>query len=145
MFDTIDGLPVHALVIHAVVVILPLMAVLTIVVAVRRGLRERYSWWVLAGNVVVAGLTLVAKQSGEALRASLGGQIAKEHAALGTLLPWFALFLVLTSVGMALTRRNRALGPVAVVLTIVAAVAAVVWTVRTGDAGTRAVWGSRGA
>jgi len=111
MFDTIDGLPVHALVIHAVVVVLPLMAVLTIVVAVRRGLRERYSWWVLAGNVVVAGLTLVAKQSGEALRASLGGQIAKEHAALGTLLPWFALFLVLASVGMALTRRNRALGP----------------------------------
>jgi len=145
MFDTIDGLPVHALVIHAVVVLLPLMAVLTIVVAVRRGLRERYSWWVLAGNVVVAGLTLVAKQSGEALRASLGGQIAKEHAALRTLLPWFALFLVLASVGMALTRRNRALGPVAVVLTIVAAVAAVVWTVRTGDAGTRAVWGSRGA
>jgi len=90
MFDTIDGLPVHALVVHAVVVLLPLMAVLTIVVAVRRGLRERYSWWVLAGNVVVAGLTLVAKQSGEALRASLGGQIAKEHAALGTLLPWFA-------------------------------------------------------
>lgn len=46
---------------------------------------------------------------------------------------------------MALTRRNRALGPVAVVLTIVAAVAAVVWTVRTGEAGTRVVWGSRGA
>jgi len=142
MFDRILGLPVHVLVNHAVVVLLPLMALLTVVVAVRGDLRERYSWWVLAGNVVVAGLTLVAKQSGEALQASLGGQVAKDHAALGTLLPWFALFLVLTSAGVGVTRRNRSLGPVAVVLTVIAAAVAVVWTVRTGDSGARAVWGS---
>jgi phage terminase large subunit-like protein len=142
MFDRILGLPVHALVIHAVVVLLPLMAVLTVIVAVRRGLRERYSWWVLAANVAVFGLTLVAKQSGEALQKSLGGQVAQDHAALGNLLPWFALFLALTSVGVGVTRRNRTLGPVAVVVTILAAAAAVVWTVRTGDSGARAVWGT---
>lgn len=142
MFDRILGLPVHVLVIHAVVVLLPLMAVLTVVVAVRGRLRERYCWWVLAGNVVVAGLTLVAKQSGEALQASLGGQVAKDHAALGNLLPWFALFLVLTSVGVGVTRRSRTLAPVTVAFTILAAVATVVWTVRTGDSGARAVWGT---
>jgi hypothetical protein len=64
MFDTIAGLPLHPLVVHAVVVLLPLMAVLTIVVAVRRNLRERYSWWVVAANVVIFLITLVTKESG---------------------------------------------------------------------------------
>ncbi len=141
MFDTIVGLPVHALVIHAVVVLLPLMALLTIVVAVRQGLREKYAWWVTGANVVIFLTTLVAKESGEALQQSLGGQVAKEHGELGSVLPWFALFLAVSSAAVAYTRRNKALGPIAVVVSIVAAVAAVVWTVRTGDAGARAVWG----
>jgi hypothetical protein len=140
MFDTIAGLPVHALVIHAVVVLLPLMAVLTIVVAVRKNLRERYSWWVVAANLVIFVITLVAKESGEALQKSLGGQVAQEHGELGDVLPWFALFLALASAATAVTQRNKALGPVAVVVSIVAAVAATVWTVRTGDSGARAVW-----
>jgi uncharacterized membrane protein len=140
MFDTIAGLPLHPLVVHAVVVLLPLMAVLTIVVAVRRNLRERYSWWVVAANVVIFLITLVTKESGEALQKSLGGQIAQEHGELGDVLPWFALFLALASAATAVTQRNKALGPVAVVVSIIAAVAATVWTVRTGDSGARAVW-----
>ena len=39
MFDTFAGLPLHPLVIHAVVVGIPLMAIITIVVAVRKNLR----------------------------------------------------------------------------------------------------------
>jgi uncharacterized membrane protein len=140
MFDTIAGLPLHPLVVHAVVVLLPLMAVLTIVVAVRRNLRERYSWWVVAANVVIFLITLVTKESGEALQKSLGGQIAQEHGELGDVLPWFALLLALASAATAVTQRNKALGPVAVVVSIIAAVAATVWTVRTGDSGARAVW-----
>ncbi len=140
MFDTIAGLPVHPLVIHAVVVLLPLMALLTIVAAVRKGLRERFAWWVVAGNAVNLVLTFVAKESGETLQKSLGGQIAKEHGQLGALMPFFALFILLTSAAVAVTRRNRALGPVAVVVAILAAVAGVVWTVRTGDSGARALW-----
>jgi hypothetical protein len=140
MFDTIAGLPLHPLVIHAVVVLLPLMAVLTIVVAVRPTLRERYSWWVVAANVVIFVITLVAKESGEALQKSLGGQIAQEHGELGDVLPWFALFLALASAATAVTQRNRALGRLAVVVSVIAAVAATVWTVRTGDSGARAVW-----
>lgn len=143
MFDKILGLPVHVLVIHAVVVLLPLMALLTIVTAVRPGLRERFTWWVSGANAVVFGLTLVAKESGQALQAALGGQVAKEHGELGSVLPLFALFLVVTSVGVGATRRNRSLGPVAVVFTVIAAIASLVWTVRTGDAGARAVWEGR--
>lgn len=141
MFDTITGLPLHPLVIHGVVVGVPLMAVVTILVAVRRNLRERFSWWVAGANTLLFLLTLVAKQSGEALQQARGGQIALEHGQLGSLLPWFALVLALASAAVAATSRNKALGPVSVVFSIIAAVAAVYWTVRTGDAGARSVWG----
>ncbi len=141
MFDTILGLPVHALVIHAVVVLLPLMALLTVISSVRASLRERFAWWVTGGNLVVFLITLVAKQSGEELQRSLGGRVALEHGQLGSLMPLFAFFLALTSSAVAVTKTNRALGPVAVVFTLVAAALAVFWAVRTGDSGTRAVWG----
>ncbi len=142
MFDTITGLPVHVLVLHLVVVGLPAMAVVSIVVAIRKNLRERYSWWVAGANLVMYGITLVTKESGEALQEARGGQLAIEHGQLGSVLPWFALVLALASAAVAATSRNRALGPVSVVFSILAAVAATYWTIRTGDAGARAVWGS---
>ena len=141
MFDTITGLPVHPLVIHAVVVGIPVMAILTILVAVRKNLREKYSWWVAGANFLLFLVTLVAKQSGEALQAAKGGQLAIEHGQLGSVLPWFVLVMTAGSAAVAGTSRNRTLGPVAVVISILTSIAAVWWTVRTGDAGARAVWG----
>ena len=141
MFDTITGLPLHPLVVHGVVVGVPLMAVLTVLVAVRKDLRERFAWWVAGANFLLFLLTLVAKQSGEALQQAKGGQLAIEHGQLGSVLPWFVLALTAASAAVAGTSRNRALGPIAVVVAIIAAVAAVYWTVRTGDAGARSVWG----
>ena len=141
MFDTFAGLPLHPLVIHGVVVGIPLMAIITIVVAVRKNLRERYSWWVAGANLLLFLLTLVAKESGEALQEARGGQIALEHGQLGSVLPWFVLVLTGTSAAVAGTSRNRALGPIAVVAAIVASGLSVWWCIRTGDAGARSVWG----
>ena len=141
MFDTITGLPVHPLVIHAVVVWIPVMAILTILVAVRKNLREKYSWWVAGANFLLFLITLVAKESGEALQEAKGGQLAIEHGQLGSVLPWFVLVMTAASAAVAGTSRNRTLGPVAVVISILTSIAAVWWTVRTGDAGARAVWG----
>jgi Kef-type K+ transport system membrane component KefB len=141
MFDTFAGLPLHPLVIHAVVVGIPLMAVITVVVAVRRNLRERYSWWVAGANLVLFLVALVAKESGESLQKARGGQLALEHGELGDVLPWFVLVLAAASAAVAGTSRNRALGPIAVVTSIVASVLAVWWCIRTGDSGARAVWG----
>ncbi|HEY7989489.1 MAG TPA: DUF2231 domain-containing protein, partial [Lapillicoccus sp.] len=135
MFDTITGLPVHPLVIHAVVVGIPVMAIVTILVAVRKNLREKYSWWVAGANFLLFLVTLVAKESGEALQEAKGGQLAIEHGQLGSVLPWFVLVMTAASAAVAGTSKNRALGPIAVVLAILSSVAAVYWTVRTGDAG----------
>lgn len=136
---TVTGLPLHPLVVHAVVVLLPLMALLTVLVAVRPAWRTK-AWWVVVGNALVAGASLLAKESGESLQASLGGQVAREHGELGEVLPWFAIALLVTSAALALLRSRRTPALVSAVVTVVAAVAAVWWTVRTGDSGARAVW-----
>ena len=98
MFDTIAGLPVHALVVHGVVVLLPLMSLVTVVWAfvpsapasrgrVCRGGGERRD-----DRHDVRGLL----QRGPHRR--LGGNVAVEHAQIATLLPFFALSVLFASI-----------------------------------------------
>ena len=62
MFDTVLGLPVHVLVVHAVVVGLPLMALVTAAVAFMPTLRLRLAWPVAVADAGVVLLTLVARR-----------------------------------------------------------------------------------
>ena len=139
MFDTVLGLPVHALVVHGVVVLLPLMALVTIVVALVPRLRF-LAWPVVAADAGIVAMTFVARESGEALQERLGGsQVAAEHAALGRNVIWFALGLLVASVIVATARGSRRILPAGVV-TVVAGALVVIWTVRTGHSGSEAVW-----
>lgn len=141
MFDTVFGLPVHLLVVHAVVVLLPLMALVTMVIAFVPRWRARVAWLVVAADVAMVVVTVVARQSGEALQRRLGGQIAAEHAAMGKDLVWFALGLLAASVLVALTRDARGGSPrLAAALTFVAAALVTWWTIRVGHTGADAVW-----
>lgn len=139
MFDTVLGLPVHALVVHGVVVLLPLMAVITAVVACIPRWRVHAAWPVAVVDAGLVAMTFVARQSGEALQTRLGGQVAQQHAALGRNLIWFALALFFASVVLALHRRSdkARLGAVGVV---VVGVLALWWTIRVGHSGSEAVW-----
>ncbi len=142
MFDTISGLPVHPLVVHGVVVLLPLMSVVSVVVAAWAPWRH-LARWVIPANFVVFLLAFAAKESGEKLQGRLGGEIAAEHAEYGDVLPLFALALLVASVVVwYATTRGGVLMTVSVVLVTVAALAATGWTVVTGDTGARAVWES---
>ncbi len=142
MFDTVLGLPVHVLVVHAVVVGLPLMAIVTVVVAFMPTLRLWMAWAVAVADAGVVVLTFVARESGEQLQQRLGGQVAQEHAALGRNLIWFALLVFAAAVAVALTRGSRRPGrsTVAGAVGVVAAVLAIWWTVRVGHSGAQAVW-----
>jgi cell division protein FtsW (lipid II flippase) len=145
MFDTINGLPVHALVLHATVVLLPLMALVTVLVAFRDRLRRQYAGWVALVDLLLVGLVLVTKLSGEKLQKRLGGNVAVEHGRLGDQLVWFAVGLFVASVVVVVTRQRSGVARIgAQVLSVVAAVALVVWTVRVGDSGAREVWGGAG-
>jgi hypothetical protein len=143
MFDTVTGLPVHALVVHAVVVLLPLMSVVTVLTAVLRSWRPK-ALWVAAADAAVFVASFAARESGESLQSRLqrlgNPAVAADHGRYGGLLPLFALFLVAAALGVHLAARRAQLMPVAIAVTVVAALAATGWTVLVGDSGARAVW-----
>lgn len=99
MFDTIFGLPTHALVVHAVVILLPLAAAGAVAVALVPPLRRRYGLLVAALAVVSVGSVPVATRSGQHLfdrkSATFGPNdvteagLMEQHRHLGLqLLPW---------------------------------------------------------
>jgi uncharacterized membrane protein len=143
VFDTIAGLPVHPLVVHAVVVLLPLAALGTIAVSVRAAWRP-YAKYLLGVNVLVLVVAFVARQSGEALyeRISSFGEneLVENHVDYGSVLPLFALFLVVAAAVVMASVGRPKLAPVAIVVAVVAGLAGIGWTVVTGDSGARAVW-----
>lgn len=143
MFDTIAGLPVHALVVHGVVVLLPLMSLVTVVWAFLPSAPARVGYAVVAGNAVMTAMTFVARFSGEALHRRLGGNVAVEHAQIATLLPFFALSVLVASMLVQGLRSGGVGLPLRLpgVLAGVVVAVALVWTVRTGHSGSEAVWG----
>lgn len=151
MFELINGLPVHPLVVHAAVVFVPLTLVGTILMLVRRKWRKALGWWV----VILAGLGMVfswvAKESGEALAEIVGEP--ETHAELGDVMPLvsgvlFLAVLIYVIVDRAMDRPtgdgNK--GGTPILVTIVGIVAVVVGLgatfqiYRVGDSGAKAVW-----
>jgi hypothetical protein len=143
MFDTVKGLPVHALVVHATVVLVPLMCLLTVLVALRPRLREKYAWWTFTGDVLGIALVYVTMQSGERFEERLGTNPAIErHEHLGRQLIWFVIALAVTALIVALTtKQGNALSLAGTLLSGVAAVLVLIWVVRIGHTGAEAVYG----
>jgi uncharacterized membrane protein len=147
VFDLINGLPLHPLVVHAVVVLLPLAALGTIAIAVRPGWRRTYGWLVVGITVVAAVFLPIATSSGEALEERVGSP--GEHAEMGDALIWFTLpMLVIVAALVWFDRRptpkvDGRLLKALPVLAVVAALACSVQVYRVGDSGARAAWGNR--
>jgi hypothetical protein len=99
----IDGIPLHPLVVHAVVVLLPLAALGAVVIAISRALRRSLGLPVLL--VALAGVASVpmATTTGEQLFLALGGQnplVAEHQQRASWLLPVAVAFLVLLAAGV---------------------------------------------
>lgn len=161
--DTVFGLPTHPLAVHAPVVLLPLVAVVTVVLAVHERWRGRVGWWLAAAVAVVLALLLVARQSGIELNDAFAGavdmsthqRLANQTVLLSTL--WLALVVAVVALDRA---RRAAPGPslsaatgtdttdtallvgtrVAAGLMAVVAVVATIWLVRTGHEGAYPTW-----
>ena len=149
MFESFNGLPMHPLVVHAAVVLIPLTCLGTILIAVRRSWRRTLGWWVVGLAFVSVGAAFVAKESGEALAKVIGNPV--EHAQLGNTLPIIAgvMFLATTALVVgdrwldadsAGHDRQPVLVTVLAVIAVIVAVGATVQTVRVGDSGAKAVW-----
>jgi hypothetical protein len=159
-FMEIAGLPLHPLLVHAVVIFAPLAGV----GAVAYALFARWRWWlrwpVLLLSVFSGVGAFVAKQSGEQLMADRGlDQLpaVQTHADRGGILLYVALALLvvfavaafrlggpsgLSSGKGARAVKGGAVDLVVVLLCIVVGIGVVVMTILTGHTGAEAVWGS---
>lgn len=145
MFDTINDIPLHPLVVHGVVVLLPLAVLGTIAIALRPVWRRTYGTLVVGLTAIGTVLVVVAIQAGEEFEKGLQIDVER-HQELGERLLWFALgLLVLVTALVVLDRRDEAdAGSTAVkviaALAVVAALATGAQTFLTGDSGARKVW-----
>ena len=161
MFDRINGIPLHPLVVHAVVVLIPLAAIGAIAIALKPAWRRPYGPLVVAFAVAAAVLCPVATSSGEALEERVGNP--GEHAELGDQLIWFVLPLAILALALVVLDRRRhpaaatevdgrtsgtgssssTAVKVVAALAILAGLATTVQAYRVGDSGARAAWGDR--
>lgn len=145
----INGLPLHPLVVHATVVLLPITALVALGYVALAGRRDQLRWPLLVLSLGVAVLVYVTTLSGEDLLDArfqgATGPLAEqleEHEDLGVQLrtaTW-----VFAAVGVLTTLLHRRGGPLRWVLWALLAVAAVVVVVLVflaGESGARAVWG----
>ncbi|CAN5333541.1 hypothetical protein BH09ACT11_BH09ACT11_05490 [soil metagenome] len=141
----IGGLPLHPLIVHATVVIVPLAALLVIASA----LSTRVRAWAgpLPMLVSLAGLVLtpLSTSSGENLEEQVAvTELVREHAELGDQLLIFTGLLFVFALAHWLVRRRPGVAKVWVasvaVLAVLAGVGTMVQVVRIGHSGAKAAW-----
>jgi hypothetical protein len=145
----IGGLPLHPLVIHAAVVFGPLAALCALTYALVGRWRDRLRWPMVALAVVATGSIVAAYLTGRNFLESRPAletlPLVETHEARAGLLLWMALaFGAVSVVAGWLHARTGATQVVLRTALAVAALAVLVQVVRTGDAGSRAVWGVLG-
>lgn len=145
MFDTIGGLPVHPLVVHAAVVLIPLSAIGAVLIVLRPRLLRFFGPATVIGALIGLIAAFIAKESGESLASRVGNP--EPHVEYGDIYPIAALgyVLVLTifwlfARGVPLNRTRplwlKALGAVV----LLAAIGISYFTFLTGHSGAEATW-----
>jgi uncharacterized membrane protein len=141
----IFGLPVHPLVVHAVVVLVPLASLGLIVMATSIKRSKRYGGPVTLIAGIALGSAFLAMASGRDLAARFGYG-AQEHFEMGEWMPWVALAVFVNCLLLWLLDKKppkRSLpGTVLAIAGLVVAVVAIGATVYTGHLGAELVWGT---
>lgn len=148
IFDQIAGLPLHPLVVHASVVLLPLAALALVANVLLPGLRPVYGLPTIVGLVAGAGSLLVSKESGEQLAGHVG--LPARHADLAGALTWVALGLTAVAVVWWWLQRRERDADSASTLTKISGWVSVALVIPTlillglvGHSGAQAAWGDR--
>jgi cytochrome c biogenesis protein CcdA len=147
----INGLPLHVLVVHAAVVFGPLSALSGIAYVAFPSWRDRLRWVTLVLVLIATGAIWTAALSGENFLETadrfkgLQGEAAEkihDHEELGEMLRNVVTgYAIVTILATWQHRREGALRYLLGGLVVVGAIATLVYTILTGDAGARAVWG----
>jgi hypothetical protein len=157
VFREINGLPGHILVVHAVVALVPLLALVSVAYGLLPRWRARLDWALVALAVATPVAAWLATESGEAFEEALRqknypAQIldqVREHSEYGDALRTFTFGLAAAALLLLLATSNhprvrslpRWVAPILTGVVIVLALFAVVYVYLTGDSGAQAVWG----
>ena len=146
MFDLITGLPIHPLISHAVVVVVPLAAIGALILTFVAKWRSTYLPLVYIAVLLSPITAFIATQSGEALSERVG--LPKSHSTLGERLALVVLaFAIIFSIWFAIEKSDRVrtkvpklLQQVVKVFVPLLAIASLVLTVLVGHSGAEATW-----
>ncbi|GAA1435980.1 hypothetical protein GCM10009616_34620 [Microlunatus lacustris] len=145
--NTLFGLPVHPLIVHATAVIVPAAALAVLLVTFWPRFRRWAGWGPAAAAATALVLVPLTTTSGESLQARLPqSDLIQRHAQLGdTLLPW-TIGLLVGAAGLYWTHRTtgrsypRRLTVAIAVVSVAAAVGTLVEVVIIGHSGATAAW-----
>ena len=142
----INGLPLHALVVHAAVIFGPLAALAGVLYVVPRW-RDRLRWPLVALVVIAVGAIWTAYLSGGWVKDANGpyggefGELVKTHEDRAMILRWVASGFGVVALAAAWWHtRTGALRTVLTGLVLIGAVATATYVILVGDAGAQAAW-----
>ncbi len=143
LFYSISGLPVHALIVHFAVVLLPLSCMALVISIYMPKFKSKYALASVVGIIIGMGSAFIAKQSGEALAAKIGNPV--EHSKLGNILPLFAFVLACAAVLWFKSSKGKAARSVTPLghTTALLSLAVMALTFLVGHTGAQAVWQGR--
>lgn len=141
----IFGMPLHPLLVHGAVVLLPLAGVGAIYCATKDKRSKQFGGAVSLIALVGTIFAFLSMASGRDLRDAMG-MGSRQHFELGEWLPWFGLALTVAMFVMYfLDKKSKAKrNPIVTILSLgvmVIGLATIGWTVYTGHTGAELVWG----
>lgn len=145
------GLPAHPLVVHAAVVLLPIVALAVAAAPFFADYRAKFAKVLVIASALAVILGLIASNSGEGLEHALGEEgnaLLEKHAELGDTISIFtvstllaaALIWWMQSKANAGTAVSKSLSTGIAALAVVAGVATTVQVVLIGHSGAKTVW-----
>ena len=148
---TVFGLPVHPLIVHATVVVVPTAALAVALAAFWPRFRQWASWGPLALALLSVVLVPLTSSSGESLEHTLPrSELIEQHAHLGDqLLPWVIVLAVgavglswplITALRPSRWALPRWLTVLVLAIVVVGALGTLVQVVRIGHSGATAAW-----
>ncbi len=145
-FGTLAGLPLHPLLVHSAVVLVPLVAIGALVMSYLPSFSRRHGKIILILAVVAQVSVFLAKMSGEAFAEILDKNVEK-HADLGEITPLVTLpMVILIYLRWRMDRSGSTFGSVVIrrltsVALVVASLISIIVIVLVGHSGASSVWG----
>lgn len=145
-FGMLAGLPLHPLLVHSAVVLVPLIAIGALVMSYLPSFSRRHGKLILILAVIAQVSVFLAKMSGEAFSEILDKNVEK-HAELGEIAPLVTLPMVaLIYLRWRMDRAGSSIGNVVVrrltsVALVVSSIASLIVIFLVGHSGASSVWG----